>query len=164
MLPSLRYLPFRCPAILAHPKKTSMTTSGPTGLGAHSMESYARQEAKQVSPAAERNKQPILEVLQQHLPPAGLIVEVASGSGQHAAYFAAALPGLTFLPTDYTKEGFESIAAYTAGLPNVLQPCLLDVTQQAWPVPQEVNGIICTNMCHISPFAATQGLFRGAGE
>lgn len=87
------------------------------------------------SPAAERNKQPILDVLRTVLPARGNALEIASGTGQHAAWFAAALPGWTWQPTDADADALPAIAAWTsqAGLPNVRPPLLLDVMAPQWP-------------------------------
>lgn len=102
---------------------------------------------------AERNKQPILEELAKHLPDSGLVVEVASGTGQHVSHFAAALsPQLRWQPTDVTPELFASIRAYTAALPNVLPPQLLDAAApaDAWPVSAPLAAVFASNVTHIS--------------
>ena len=87
-------------------------------------------------PHVARNREPILEVLRRVLPPQGLVLEIASGGGEHAAYFASNLPGLLWQPTDANSEMFESIAAHraAAGVANLLTPLHLDVTSQQWPV------------------------------
>lgn len=121
------------------------------------------------APAAARNRDAILAVLRSVLPPTGTVLEIASGSGEHAVHFAAALPGLTFRPSDPAPEALESIAAWTkqASAPNVLPPLRIDATDPAWPAtlqPGETPAaILCINMIHIAPWAATEGLFRGAG-
>lgn len=116
-------------------------------------------------PAPERNKVPILEVLTRTLPSAGRLLEVASGSGQHAAYFSAALPAWTWLPSDVDPRNLASIAAYVeaAQLPNLLPPRALDVCSQDWQVGT-LDAVFNANMIHISPWACCEGLFRGAGE
>lgn len=116
-----------------------------------------------VNAAAERNKDPILRVLERVLPRQGLVLEIASGTGQHVAHFAAANPSLTWQPTDVNEELFESIAAHVegAGVSNVLPAALLDVTQDQWPV-SSADAIVCINMIHISPWETTPGLFTGA--
>ena len=116
-----------------------------------------------VSPAAERNKGPILEVLRRVLPKSGLVLEIAAGSGQHAIHFSAALPMLTWQPTDPDAEALASIAAWAAGeaLPNLMPPLHLDVHAQPWPVAR-ADAIVCINMIHISPWSATPALMRGA--
>jgi SAM-dependent methyltransferase len=114
-------------------------------------------------PAAERNKQPILEVLERVLPKRGLVLEIASATGQHVAHFARALPELTFQPSDFSEEHLQNVRARRAvvGLTNILPPVLLDVTQGRWPV-ERADAIFNANMIHISPWAATLGLFAGA--
>jgi hypothetical protein len=119
------------------------------------------------SPAADRNKQPILDVLRRVLPPAGAALEIASGTGQHVAWFAAALPGWTWQPTDFDESSFASIDAYAAqaGLANVLPPLQLDVTAPEWPVAvRTFDAIYCANMLHISPWATCAGLMAGAAR
>lgn len=117
------------------------------------------------SPAAERNKEPILDILQQVLPPRGTILEIASGSGQHAVHFAAALPHLIWQPSDPDPDMRRSISAWTAAsaLPNLRPPLDLDVMANPWPI-SEAHGILCANMAHISPWTATLNLLRGAAQ
>jgi hypothetical protein len=119
--------------------------------------------ARLYSPAAQRNREPILEQLQRLLPVRGRALEIASGSGQHMAHFAAGLPGWRWQPTDRHAEGFASIADWCAGLANVAAPCVLDVTAPVWPV-EEVDAIYCANMLHASPWATCAGLMNGAGR
>jgi hypothetical protein len=119
------------------------------------------------SPAADRNKQPILDVLRQLLPARGAALEIASGTGQHVAWFAAALPGWTWQPTDFDESSFASIDAHVAqaGLTNVQPALRLDVTAQQWPVGMQVfDAIFCANMLHISPWATCAGLMAGAAR
>lgn len=118
---------------------------------------------RQFSPAAERNREPILEVLRRHLPQTGLVLEIASGTGQHVAHFAANLPDLDWQPSDLNAATHASIAAWVkdAGLANVHPPVELNVTTETWPVDR-ADAIVCINMIHISPWAATEGLLRGA--
>ena len=109
-----------------------------------------------VSPAAERNKQPIAEVLARVLPRAGLVLEIASGTGQHAEHFARALPTLTWQPSDAgDAETFSSLAACVqrAALPNLLPPLPFDVHDAAPPI-DDVAAIVCSNMIHIAPWSA----------
>ena len=120
-------------------------------------------ERRQSSPAAERNKAPILAVLQRALPPHGEALEIASGTGQHIAFFAAAMPGWTWQPSDLGRESWESITAWSKGLANVRAPVALDVTRADWPV-DEVDAIFCANMLHIAPWSACAGLMRGAAR
>lgn len=117
------------------------------------------------APAAERNKEPILEVLRRVLPDSGVVLEIAEGSGQHAVHFARALPGLVWQPSDPDAASRASIAAWraTAGLPNLLPVIELDVCRQPWPVTSAA-AIVCINMIHISPLAATHALLEGAGR
>jgi hypothetical protein len=120
---------------------------------------------RRYAPATARNREPILEVLRGVLPAAGLVLEIASGTGEHAMHFARALPGLTWQPTDPSPEARQSIAGWIAaeGLANVLPPRDLDVTTAAWPVDR-AEAVTCINMIHISPWEATEGLMRGAGR
>lgn len=115
------------------------------------------------SPACERNRGPLLDVLRQVLPAQGLALEIACGTGQHAAHFAPALPGWHWQPSDPQPECLRSTAAWCAGLANVRTPLLLDVTAPGWPgAPQAVDAIFCANLIHIAPWAACQGLMREA--
>jgi hypothetical protein len=117
------------------------------------------------APATARNRDPILDVLRGVLPARGIVLEIASGSGEHAVHFARALPGLTFQPTDPDPDALTSIAAWGAesGLPNLRPPLLLDAAAQAWPV-EAADAILCINMIHISPWRATEGLLAGAAR
>ncbi len=118
------------------------------------------------APATLRNRDAILDVLRGVLPPVGLVLEIASGSGEHIVHFAQALPGLTFQPTDPDDAGaLRSIAAWTADVsaPNIRAPIMLDVTAGDWPVA-EADAVLCINMIHISPWVATLGLLRGAAQ
>jgi len=116
-------------------------------------------------PATARNREAILAVLREHLPAEGLVLEVASGSGEHAVSFAAALPRLRFQPSDPELAARESIAAWIEheGSPNVAPPLDLDAAAWPWPVAR-ADAVLCINMIHISPWEATQGLLRGAGR
>lgn len=116
------------------------------------------------APSAVRNRGLILDVLAPLLPLSGLVLEIASGSGEHVVHFARHLPGLTFQPTDLSEEARVSIAAWAAGegLRNVRPPLALDASAADWPVG-EVDAVVCINMIHISPWEATQGLMAGAG-
>lgn len=120
---------------------------------------------KRSSPAAQRNRQPILEALGPRLPVAGLILEIASGTGEHAVHLARALPHLEWQPTDLDPAARDSIAAWRdeSALPNLRAPLPLDVTQRPWPVTH-ADAIFCANMIHISPWAASEALFDGAGR
>jgi len=117
------------------------------------------------SPAAERNGPPILAALQRLLPPTGVMLEIASGTGQHAAFFGAGLPGWAWQPSDAEAAALPSIAAWCDGLPNLRPPLLLDVLDAAWPsIPDQVDAIYCANMIHIAPWACTAGLMQGAAR
>ena len=118
---------------------------------------------KLISAPADRNKGPIVEVLQRVLPQTGLVLEVASGSGQHVVHFAQALPNLTWQPSDADPEARASIEAWLAEeqLQNVRQPLDLDVRAQPWPI-RRCDALVCINMIHISPWSATEALFEGA--
>ena len=117
------------------------------------------------SPAAERNRGPILAELQRLLPPHGVMLEIAAGTGQHAAHFASALPGWQWCPSDGDARSMPSIAAWCDGLANVRPALQLDVLAPAWPgVPPQVDAIFCANMLHISPWATCAALMQGAGR
>jgi SAM-dependent methyltransferase len=113
-----------------------------------------------------RNREPILAVLGPLLGSAQSVLEIASGSGGHVVHFAAALPGIVFQPTDPDAPSRASIDAWVAesGLANVRPAMALDVTARPWPVSGSVDAVICINMIHISPWAATLGLMRGAAQ
>lgn len=117
------------------------------------------------APATQRNRDVILDVLREALPASGLVLEIASGSGEHAVHFAQALPRLTFQPTDPTTDALASISAWIAEtkMHNVRAPLLLDVTAPSWPVTA-ADAVLCINMIHISPWTATLGLMRGAAS
>ena len=118
------------------------------------------------SPAVARNTGSILGVLRAHLPHRGAVLEIAAGSGEHALAFAGALPGLHWTPSDPSAEARASIAAWaaTAGLPNLGEPLPLDVLDPTtWP-DGPLQAVVCINMIHISPWAATEGLMALAGS
>jgi hypothetical protein len=121
--------------------------------------------ARRHSPAAERNSAPILAELQRLLPKHGEMLEIASGTGQHAAAFSAGLPGWTWWPTDAMPDALPSIAAWCAGLERVQAPRPLDVTLPRWPdVPAQVDAVYCANMIHIAPWTCCEGLLAGAAR
>jgi hypothetical protein len=123
------------------------------------------EDARRLSPAAERNRGPILLQLQRLLPPHGLLLEVASGTGQHAAFCSAGLTGWQWQPTDYDAGSLPSINAWCAGLPSVRPALQLDVLQPVWPgVPAQVDAVFCANMIHIAPWACCAGLMQGAAR
>lgn len=122
------------------------------------------------SPAALRNRGPILEVLRRHLPASGAVLELASGSGEHVTHFAAAFPALVFQPSDPDPQARASIAERVArsGLSNVRAPQRVDASADDWTLPAEIAAslaaIVCINMIHISPWSAALGVLRGAGK
>ena len=122
------------------------------------------------SPSAERNKQPILDVLQQVLPDRGTALEIASGTGQHVAWFARQLPLWTWQPTEAQHEALRNIEAWVAqaGLDNVLGPMQLDVCSEPWfadaATTPAFDLIFCANMLHIAPWEATLALLRGSAR
>jgi SAM-dependent methyltransferase len=120
---------------------------------------------EQLSPAVARNRDPILAVLQRVLPDKGMVLEIASGTGEHAAYFAPRLPQLIWQPTDVDPDALASIAAHgtAANAANLLAPVTLDVTAPVWPVTK-ADAVVSINMIHISPWAAAEGLIAGAAR
>jgi SAM-dependent methyltransferase len=115
------------------------------------------------APAADRNREPILEVLEPLVPAGALVLEIASGTGQHAAFFASRLASCTWQPSDLDATARASIAAWTEGSPNVRPPLALDVTRRPWPIAR-ADVIVCINMIHIAPWAACEALMAGASE
>ena len=124
------------------------------------------------SPAAERNKQPILEVLRKVLPASGSALEIASGTGQHVAWFAAGLPGWTWQPSDAHPGGFDSITTWARqqSVSNVYPPLRLDVLAARWFASDDTrfdagfDAIYCANMLHISPWATCAALMHGSAR
>jgi len=118
------------------------------------------------SPAADRNKEPILAQLTEILGERGTALEIASGTGQHAVWFAASLRGWTWQPSDVDPQMLPAIAGRVArsGLSNVLPPQQLDVTAHRWPFTQKFDAIFCANMLHIAPWAVCVGLMAGAAR
>jgi len=129
---------------------------------------------KRHAPATARNRDPILDVLRRVLPdgPGTRVLEIASGSGEHAAYFAGALPHVLWQPTDRDAAARASIDAHRvdASLANLLRALELDAASDAWPIdahgegPRGVDAIVCINMIHIAPWEACLGLLRGAAR
>lgn len=120
---------------------------------------------KRHAPAAARNSGPIAQVLAQELPARGLVLEIASGTGEHAVFFARRFPNLRWQPSDADPEALASITAWRdeGGADNLLVPLTLDAQGIDWPV-ERADAIVCINMVHISPWAATAGLFAGAAR
>jgi SAM-dependent methyltransferase len=122
-------------------------------------------KAARSAPAAMRNREPILQVLRDVLPQSALVLEIASGTGEHAVWFSKALSGLRWQPTDLDPEALKSIEAWrdTMGLPNLLPPLRLDAAAETWPVTR-ADAVVAINMVHIAPWTATQGLIAGAAR
>ena len=118
---------------------------------------------RQYAPATVRNCNFILDVLRDVLPTTGVILEIASGSGEHVVHFARNLPSLVFQPSDPEPDALLSVAAWikAAEVTNVRAPIVLDASRSPWPIAS-ADGIICINMVHISPWDASVGLIRGA--
>lgn len=119
---------------------------------------------KRFAAAAQRNQAPLLDALARLLPPRARVLEIGSGTGQHAAYFAAARPDWTWQPSDASEEALQSIEAYRleAARPNLLPPIQLDA-RSPWP-SLTVDAIVCINVIHISPWTVTEHLFRRSAE
>lgn len=118
---------------------------------------------KQHAPATARNREPIREVLATCLPERGVVLEIASGSGEHAVHMARAFPNTEWQPTDPDETALASIAAWRdeVQLPNLRAPQMLDVHDDVWP---QADAIVCCNMIHIAPWEATLALFAGAAR
>lgn len=117
------------------------------------------------APAALRNREPIAAVLREWLPPSGLVLEIASGTGEHAAHFARAFPDLEWQPSDVDPSALASIAAWRAssGLANLRPPVVLDAASVDWPCAGS-EAVLSINMVHISPWASAIGLVTGAAQ
>jgi hypothetical protein len=136
-------------------------TRGDAPARAH--ETIERRDARQFSPSTQRNRDPILDVLRRVLPTQGVVLEIASGTGEHAAHIARTLPRLIWQPSDRDPEARISIAAWCGGLANVRPPLDIDVTAESWPADR-ADAMVCINMIHISPWEATFGMLAGAGR
>ncbi|MGB0562529.1 MAG: DUF938 domain-containing protein [Spirulinaceae cyanobacterium] len=128
-------------------------------------------DRRQFAPATQRNREFILQRLQQILPPQGTVLEIASGTGEHALCFAPQFPGLIWQPSDLSPQALASITAWQEHqpIPNLRPPLALDVCQTPWPVETAlptppIRAIVNINMIHISPWAACAGLMAGAGR
>jgi len=121
-------------------------------------------DARRFAPATERNRGPILDVLRGVLPARGHVLEIASGTGEHAVWLAAQMPALTFQPSDPDAVNRTSIAAWIAqgGVTNVKAPVALDAKDDRWLLADVPDAILCINMIHIAPWTATSGLMRNA--
>jgi hypothetical protein len=141
-------------------------------LSSANANSQLTMDARQFAPATQRNREPILAVLQHYLPKSGTILEIASGTGEHALFFAPHAPDCLWLPSDPNPIARASISAWQAEtpIPNLLPPIDLDVQTSRWPVEppetvkldQPIRAIVNINMIHISPWSACQGLMAGA--
>jgi SAM-dependent methyltransferase len=121
--------------------------------------------SRRSAPAVQRNRDPIVEVLREWLPETGLVLELASGTGEHAAYFAERFPNLEWQPSDVHEDALSSIAAWRAesGLPNFREPLVIDASSSTWPIEQ-ADALLSINMVHISPWSAALGLLDGAAR
>ena len=119
--------------------------------------------AQRSAPAALRNREPIADVLAEWLPACGLMLEIASGSGEHAIFFAERFPSIEWQPSDVHPDALASIAAWrdTADLPNVRAPLSIDAASTDWPIDQ-ADAVLSINMVHISPWTSALGLLAGA--
>ena len=120
---------------------------------------------KRHAPAAARNAAPIADVLAKELPRQGLVLEIASGTGEHAVFMAQSFPQLVWQPSDCDAESLASIAEWRdeMGLANLRPPVALDASAPTWPI-EACDALLCVNMVHISPWQASEGLMRGAGR
>ena len=121
--------------------------------------------ARRSAPAALRNRQPIAEVLEEWLPDRGLVLEIASGTGEHAVHFADRFPQLEWQPSDIHPDALASIRAWRAeaGLPNLREPLTIDASSASWPI-DAADAVLSINMVHISPWASALGLLNGAAR
>jgi len=129
-------------------------------------EGSAGANARRSAPAASRNRDPIAEVLREWLPVDGLVLEVASGTGEHAVWFAEAFPHLEWQPSDMHSDALGSIESWIeeSGLPNVHPPVLIDASNPVdWPMDR-ADAVLNINMAHISPWSASLGLIAGAAR
>ena len=120
---------------------------------------------KRHAPATARNAEPLANVLASELPEKGLVLEIASGTGEHAVFLARRFPQLRWQPSDRDEGALDSIRAWAseAALENIADPILLDAASIEWPI-EHADALLCVNMVHISPWEATEGLFAGAAE
>jgi hypothetical protein len=121
--------------------------------------------ARRSAPAALRNREPIADVLRDWLPSSGLVVEIASGTGEHAAFFAGRFPNLEWQPSDVHPDALGSIGAWReeVRLPNLREPFVLDASSPDWPI-SSADAVLSINMVHISPWASALGLIEGAAR
>lgn len=138
---------------------TGVPVGGPQPETAATWETES--DARRRSPAAARNREPIAAVLADLLPSSGCVLEIASGTGEHIAYFAESFPSLDWQPSDPEPSSLASIASWTSGHTNVSTPVAIDATEPGWPVERS-DAVYCANMIHIAPWDATLGLMAGA--
>ena len=119
--------------------------------------------ARRSAPAVLRNRDPIVAVLREWLPKRGLVLEIASGTGEHAVYFAERFPNLDWQPSDIHRDALHSIAAWAKGLANVREPLLIDASSNDWPI-EHADAVLSINMVHISPWTSALGLIDGAAR
>jgi hypothetical protein len=122
-------------------------------------------EACRSAPAALRNREPIAQVLTEWLPDSGLVLEIASGTGEHAMFFAERFPMLEWQPSDVHPDALASIEAWreASALPNVRAPLVIDASEPAWPI-ERADALLSFNMVHISPWTSALGLLDGAAR
>ena len=128
-------------------------------------EGQAADDARRSAPAAQRNREPIADVLTDWLPSSGTVLEVASGTGEHALWFAERFPGLDWQPSDTHPDALASISAWIgqSSLNNVREPVAIDASAEDWPI-ERADAVLNINMAHISPWAASLGLIAGAAR
>jgi hypothetical protein len=128
-------------------------------------EGPAASDARRSAPAALRNRDPIAAVLRDWLPPAGLVLEIASGTGEHAVHFAQAFPELQWQPSDADEQALGSIVSWRAAaqLPNLRSPVAIDAAASVWPV-ERADAVLSINMVHISPWGAALGLIANSAR
>lgn len=128
-------------------------------------EAPAGEDARRSAPAALRNREPIADVLSEWLPQSGLVLEIASGTGEHSTFLAERFPALDWQPSDVHDSALRSIAAWRAdvGLPNLRPPIELDASSRSWPIESSA-AVLNINMVHISPWTSALGLLDGAAR
>ncbi|TWF54903.1 DUF938 domain-containing protein [Neorhizobium alkalisoli] len=138
-------------------------SSEPTPAAKPWLASEAEGGSRKFAPAVERNRDVIASVLSDILPKQGLVLELASGSGEHAVHFAKRFPQLQWQPSDADPHALASIEAWREheGLSNIRKPIAIDASAPAWPIDR-ADAVLCINMIHISPWSATEGLIEGA--
>jgi hypothetical protein len=121
--------------------------------------------ARRSAAAALRNREPIAQMLEQWLPESGLVLEIASGTGEHAVHFAGRFPQLEWQPSDLHPDALASIRAWRAeaGLPNLREPLTINASSASWPI-DEADAVLSINMVHISPWTSALGLLDGAAR